>query len=133
MLERVPISRRPRPVIHLELHTGDLPQARTLYGELCGWSSRQTDTAAGSYLELELGRGFGGGIVECGTRRPTWLPYVEVSEIHAATERARRLGASVLLEPRACPMGWRSVVSTDAGGEIAFWADRRRALGSCVG
>jgi uncharacterized protein len=132
VIERDPIPPRPQPVIHLELHTGDLLRARTLYGELCGWSSRQVDTAAGSYLELELGRGFGGGIVECGTRRPMWLPYVEVTEIHAATERARRLGASVLLEPRECPAGWRSVVSTDAGGEVAFWVDRRLALGSCV-
>jgi hypothetical protein len=58
-------------------------------------------TRAGSYLALELGDGFGGGIVECGTGRPLWVPYVEVSEIAEATARARELGASVLLEPRA--------------------------------
>jgi predicted enzyme related to lactoylglutathione lyase len=123
----------PQPVVHLELHTGDLPRARALYAELCGWGTKQIDTEGGAYLELELGGGFGGGIVECGTRRPLWLPYVEVTEIHAATERARRLGASVLLEPRECQAGWRSVVATPAGGEIAFWADRRPGLGLCEG
>ena len=53
--------------------------------------------------------------------RPRWLPYVEVGEIGAATDRARELGASVLLEPREGPAGWRSVVRTAVGGEIAFW------------
>jgi hypothetical protein len=38
------------------------------------------------------------------------VPYVEVSEIAEATARARKLGASVLLEPREGPAGWRSVV-----------------------
>ena len=79
----------------------------------------------GSYLALELGGGLGGGIVECATERPLWLPYVEVDEIAAATERARALGAAVLLEPREGPAGWRSVVATPAGGEIAFWQQKR--------
>ena len=110
-----------RPIVHLELHTGDLPRARSLYAELCGWRSEQIDAGSCSYLALELGAGFGGGIVECGTHRPSWLPYVEVGEIAAATDQARLLGASVLLEPREGPAGWRSVVSTSVGGELAFW------------
>jgi hypothetical protein len=44
---------------------------------------------------LELGRNLGGGIVECGTDRATWLPYVDVSRIDEATDLARRLGASI--------------------------------------
>ena len=64
-------------------------------------------------------------MVECGTQRPLWLPYVEVPEIAGATECARWLGASVLLDPREGPAGWRSVVSTPAGGEIAFWQQKR--------
>ena len=31
------------------------------------------------------------------------------------------LGARVLLEPREGPTGWRSVVATPAGGELALW------------
>jgi predicted enzyme related to lactoylglutathione lyase len=113
------------PVVHLELHTGDLPRARAYYAELCGWRPEQIDAREGSYLALELGGGLGGGIVECGTTRSLWLPYVEVPDVDAATERARRLGASVLLEPREGPAGWRSVVATPAGGEIAFWRTKR--------
>jgi predicted enzyme related to lactoylglutathione lyase len=114
-----------KPVVHLELHTGDLSGARDVLAELCGWRQERVDTCAGSYLALELGGGLGGGIVECATGRPLWLPYVEVPEIHAATERARAAGARVLLEPREGPAGFRSVVATPAGGEIAFWQQKR--------
>ncbi len=113
------------PVVHLELHTGDLPRACAFYEDVCGWRPERIDGGCGSYLALELGGGLGGGVVECGTRRPLWLPYVEVAEIGDATERARELGASVLLEPREGPAGWRSVVATPAGGEIAFWQPKR--------
>jgi predicted enzyme related to lactoylglutathione lyase len=108
-------------VVHLELHTGDLPGACAFYSRLCGWRSERIEAGRGSYLALELGGGFGGGIVECEAKRPLWLPYVEVAEIGEVTERARRLGARVLLEPREGPAGWRSVVAAPAGGEIALW------------
>jgi predicted enzyme related to lactoylglutathione lyase len=108
-------------VVHLELHTGDLPEAEALYAQLCGWRAEQIDAGGGSYLALELGGGFSGGIVECETRRSLWLPYVGVAQIGEATERARALGASVLLAPREGPAGWRSVVATTAGAELAFW------------
>ena len=113
------------PVVHLELHTGDLARARALYAELCGWRAERIDAGNGSYLALELGDGFGGGIVQCETPRPLWLPYVEVPAIGEATERARGLGASVLLEPREGPAGWRSVIATPAGAELAFWQPKR--------
>jgi predicted enzyme related to lactoylglutathione lyase len=113
------------PVVHLELHTGDLPRARAFYAELCGWQPERIDTRHGSYLALALGGELGGGMVECATPHSLWLPYVEVAEIGEATERARRSGAAVLLEPREGPAGWRSVVAAPAGGEIAFWQPKR--------
>jgi len=114
-----------KPVVHLELHTGDLNGARELYADLFGWKQERIDAGQRSYLALELGRGLGGGIVECATDRPIWLPYVEVAEIRAATDAARATGADVLLEPREGPSGWRSVIATPAGGEIALWQPKR--------
>jgi predicted enzyme related to lactoylglutathione lyase len=113
------------PVVHLELHTGDLGGACAFHTRVCGWRSEWIGAAAGSYLSLALGRRLGGGIVECETDRPLWLPYVGVPDIAEATALARRHGASVLLEPREGPAGWRSVVSTPASGEIAFWQPKR--------
>jgi predicted enzyme related to lactoylglutathione lyase len=113
------------PLVHLELHTGDLAGAGAFYTELLGWRSERIRAGPRSYQALEMGGEVGGGIVECPTERALWLPYVEVDRVDEATERARRLGGSVLLEPREGPAGWRSVVATSAGGEIAFWQQKR--------
>src|SRR4051794_37107636 len=107
----------PDPVVHLELHTGDLPRACAFYGGLFGWPIE----AIGSYTAIGSGR----GAVECPTPRPLWLPYVAVPEIRGATERAVDLGASVLLTPREGPAGWRSVVSAPAAGQVALWQSKR--------
>ncbi len=74
---------------------------------------------------VHLGGGFAGGIVQCATQRPLWLPYVQVDEVDESTEHARQLGARVLLEPREGPVGWRSVVSTPEGGAVAFRQPKR--------
>jgi uncharacterized protein len=114
-----------RPVVHLELHAPDRERAGTFYRQLLRWRPELIRTASGSYLALNVGNGVGGGIVECDTRRPLWLPYVQVDGIESLTERARRLGATVLLEPSAGPAGLRSVISSPEGGEVAFWQPRR--------
>jgi len=121
------------PVIHLELHTGNLARACDFYTRLFGWHAETIDARCASYLALEWGEGLGGGIVECETRRPLWLPYVEVDDVAEATERTRSLGASVLLEPREGPAGWRSVVAAPAGAEIALWQPNRRGVSTAPG
>jgi predicted enzyme related to lactoylglutathione lyase len=113
------------PVVHLELHTGDLRGARELYRELCGWRPARVDTCHGSYEALPIGGAIGGGMVECQTKRSLWLPYVEVDDVDETVDRARVLGASILLEPRDGPSGRRAVVATPAGGELAFWQPKR--------
>jgi predicted enzyme related to lactoylglutathione lyase len=115
----------PNRVVHLELHTGDLAGAHAFYEQLCGWRPERIDAADSSYVALELGNSVSGGMVECPTERSLWLPYVEVAEIGQATAHARWLGASVLLEPREGPAGWRSVVATPAGAEVALWQQKR--------
>ncbi len=115
----------PSRVVHLELHTHDLSAASAFYGELLQWRSEEIESRWGSYRALLLGEGLDGGIVECGTATAGWLPYVEVDRVDVTTDRARELGASVLLGPREGPAGWRSVVRTAAGGEIALWTQKR--------
>jgi predicted enzyme related to lactoylglutathione lyase len=117
---------RSRPVLHLELHTGDLQGAVDFYAQLCGWRPERIEAANSSYTAIELGRrGLGGGIVQDGVERPLWLPYIGVEDAHRATRRAESLGAAVLLEPRQGPAGWRSIVASPTGGQIAFWQAKR--------
>lgn len=115
----------PHRVVHLELHTGDRQRAGAFYARLLKWQPDVIRAASSSYVALDMGGGVGGGIVECATRRPLWLPYVEVDQIDEAIEHARSLGAAVLLEPREGPSGWRSVVSSPEGGEVALWEPKR--------
>jgi predicted enzyme related to lactoylglutathione lyase len=115
----------PNRLVHLELHTTDLSRACAFYGQVCGWRPEQIHAGGGSYTALELGGRVGGGIVECGTPKSLWLPYVAVDDVAEATRRAEALGASVLLEPREGPAGWRSVVTEESGAELAFWQAKR--------
>jgi predicted enzyme related to lactoylglutathione lyase len=120
------MAERTRPVLHLELQTADVPRAAAFYTDLCGWRQERIEAAGSSYLAMRMGRrAIGGGIVESDVEQPLWLPYVAVSDVVRATGRAQGLGAAVLLEPREGPAGWRSVVATPAGGQIAFWAPKR--------
>jgi predicted enzyme related to lactoylglutathione lyase len=113
------------PLVHLELCTGNLACACTFYERLLGWRAERIDVGTSSYFALDLGSGIDGGVVEHDSERALWLPYVEVEDVASTTEHARLLGASVAVEPREGPAGWRSVVTTQAGGEIAFWQPKR--------
>ena len=118
----------PNRIVHMELHTHDLPRACAFYAEVCGWRPERIRAGGARYWALELnGRFGGGGVVECGTPQPLWLPYVEVADVACATERARTCGAVLLLEPREGPAGRSSVVRAPAGAEIAFWEPKHPA------
>ena len=119
------MAARPNPVIHLELHSGDLAAACSFFSPLCGWRAQRLTAGDAAYTALELGGCLGGGIVQCPARSAVWLPYVQVADIAEATRRARALGASLLLAPREGPAGWRSVVGAPGGGELAFWQPKR--------
>jgi predicted enzyme related to lactoylglutathione lyase len=116
------------PVVHLELHTGDLEGACAFYARVCGWRPERVRAGGQSYQTLATEGQVGGGVVECSTDRSLWLPYVGVPDVHAATELARELGAAVPLEPREGPAGWRSVVVSPTAGELAFWQPKRGLL-----
>jgi predicted enzyme related to lactoylglutathione lyase len=109
------------PVVHLELHTGNLPRACAFYMRMFGWRAETIDVGHGSYLALELGDGVQGGVVEHSSEGSLWLPYVEVADVAEATTRACVLGAAVPLAPREGPAGWRSIVAPPSGAKIGLW------------
>lgn len=109
------------PVVHLELQTNNLPRACAFYTQLFRWRAETIRANGSSYLALEIGEEIEGGVVEQERGRPAWLPYVEVADVAEATERGRRLGAAVTLDPREGPAGWRSVLVAPAGAAVALW------------
>jgi uncharacterized protein len=115
----------PNTVVHMELLTGDLARACDFYMRLFGWRAQTVEVNdGGAYHALDPGDGIGAGIVEGATARSLWLPYVEVPDIAEATARARELGACVPVNAREGPAGWRSVVATRDGAQIALWQSK---------
>ena len=114
------------PIVHLELHTANLPRACSFYRELFGWRPEPQRMSCGTYMSLGLADGLDGGVVECEVERAIWIPYVEVADVAATTGRAVSLGAEVPLPPREGPAGWRSLIETPAGAEIALWQPKTR-------
>jgi predicted enzyme related to lactoylglutathione lyase len=112
------------PLVHVELHTGDLSRACAFHAELFGWRAQTVHAGQASYVVLGWGRQLEVGVVGAETDRPLWVPYVEVADIGATTARARRLGASVLVEPSAGPTGWHGIISEPAGGTVGLWQPR---------
>src|SRR5687768_16715597 len=90
-------TRSTNPVVHLELQTANLPRACAFHTRLFGWHVEQIVAGSASYLAFELGDRVGGGVVERDTTGDVWLPYVEVPDVAAFTERAGLLGGSVTL------------------------------------
>jgi len=93
------------------------------------------------------GRGFGGGIVECGTAHPLWLPYVEVDQIEESTEHATwschavRLAcagfihAGSLRPRRGLPLPQSSSGDYGGGhveGRDRDWRESRAGAGACA-
>ena len=109
------------PVVHLELHTGNCARASDFYARLLGWRAETVEVAHRTYLSLQLGNGLEGGIVEHDGEGSLWLPYVEVADLVEVTDRARELGAAVVLEPSEGPVGWRSILAVPSGARIALW------------
>ena len=109
------------PVVHLQLETGNLPRACAFYTQLLGWRAEVVRVEAGSYVALHLSGDLDGGVVECDTRHPQWIPYVEVSDVEVFSASAQAQGAAVVLEPRECATGWRSVLLAPSGEKLALW------------
>jgi catechol 2,3-dioxygenase-like lactoylglutathione lyase family enzyme len=78
------IQLSPSPVVHLEVHTGNLARACSFYSRVCGWRLEQVELGDCSYRAFDLGGGLEGGVVECGASRAVWIPYLGVSRIDAA-------------------------------------------------
>jgi predicted enzyme related to lactoylglutathione lyase len=112
------------PVVHLELHTGNLSHASDFYTRVFGWPAKTVEVGHCRYLSLKLGDGIEGGIVEHHGEDSLWLPYVEVADLVEVIERARALGATVALEPREGPVGWRSILTVPSGARIALWQSK---------
>ena len=87
--------------VHVELNTTDVDKAKAFYGKLFQWTLE--DIPGGDYTLIKAGQGTGGGMMKhpIPGAPSTWLAYVEVADIKAATEKAKSLGASIKKDVKA--------------------------------
>jgi len=114
------------PFVHVELNTPDPKKAKAFYSNLFEWQLEDVSNPAvpdGSYTMIKVGKGTGGGIMKQIPGGPSgWLAYVEVDDIHAATQKARTLGAKVMKDVTEVPgMGWFSFIQDPSGAVLGLW------------
>ncbi len=112
-----------QPFVHLELSTPDLAKAKAFYTQLFGWKIDDMDMGGGmTYSTFKPDTAPGGGMVSMPGAPTGWLPYVGVEDIHASTEHARALGATVVTDVTEIPnVGWMSVLTDPTGAAIALF------------
>jgi uncharacterized protein len=117
-------ERMPNPFVHVELHTTDIDQAKKFYSQLFAWQLDDVPMPGGTYTVIKPGKGTGGGMMQ--QRVPgspsSWLAYVEVDDIAAATEKAKSLGAKITMDVMELPgIGWMSMLIDPTGAALALW------------
>ena len=109
--------------VHLELNTTDVSKAKAFYGKLFDWKLEDVPIGDG-YTMIDVGKGTGGGIMKqmIPNAPSSWLAYVEVDNIVAATQKAKSLGAKIMKDVTAVTdMGSLSIIVDPTGAMLGLW------------
>jgi len=113
------------PFVHVELHTGDVAKAKTFYSKLFGWKLEDMPMpGGGTYTMIQVGEGTGGGMMSAQPpgSPPRWQAYVGVDDVAASTQKAKELGAKVMMgKTEVAGAGYMSVIVDPTGAAIALW------------
>jgi predicted enzyme related to lactoylglutathione lyase len=107
-----------------ELATSDVGAAKSFYGDVFGWTSRDMDMGGGmTYSIFERpGGGDAGGCMPLTEDMkshgvpPNWLTYIGTEDVDASADKAKELGATVHMPPTDIPNVGRFAVLMDPTG-----------------
>jgi hypothetical protein len=112
------------PFVHVELNTTDVGKAKTFYGKLFGWKLEDVPMGTETYTMIGVGEGTGGGMMKhpMPGAPSTWLAYVLVDDVAAATQKAKSLGATVVKDvTEVMGAGHFSIISDPTGATLGLW------------
>jgi len=116
------------PFVHVELNTTDPTKAKAFYEKLFDWKLEDVPMGpGGTYTMINVGEGTGGGLMKhpMAGAPSTWLAYVLVDDIRAATDKAKALGATVAKDVTEVPgTGWFSIIVDPTGATLGLWKGR---------
>ncbi len=111
------------PFVHVELNSTDVPKAKAFYAKLFDWKLEDVPIGDG-YTMVDVGKGTGGGIMKqlIPNASSSWLAYVQVDDIKAATQKAKSLGAKVMKDvTEVADMGSLSIIVDPTGAMLGLW------------
>lgn len=112
------------PFVHVELNTTDTRKAKAFYGKLFDWKMSDIPMKKGKYTMIDAGKGTGGGMMkqQMPEAPSSWLAYVHVKDIDASTQKAKKLGATVMVDVEEVKgMGWLSIIQDPTGAMLGLW------------
>jgi hypothetical protein len=112
------------PFVHVELNTTDVDKAKAFYGDLFDWTLEDAPMPEGTYTMIKVGEGTGGGMMKHPVpgAPSAWLPYVQVTDIAAATQKAASLGATIMKDvTEVMGMGSLSILIDPTGAALGLW------------
>ena len=116
------------PFCHVELETTDVDKAKAFYGKLFDWKFDDMPMDGFAYTLIRVGEGTGGGLMAQPTpgAPSTWLAYVLVDNLEAATNKAKSLGAKICKEKTEVPgAGAFSIITDPTGAMLGLWEPKK--------
>lgn len=105
-----------------ELTTTDIDAAKSFYGEVYGWKTRDMDMGEMTYTMFtragEVDTAGGMNRPPGMEAPPHWLAYIGTDDVDKSTAKAKELGATVFMEPTDIPTVGRFSVLQDPAGAV---------------
>jgi len=105
-----------KPVVHFEVCGGDGKRLQAFYRDLFEWRINADNPMNYGIVDTQSGgKGIAGGVGPA-PARVTF--YVEVADLNACLLQAKKLGATVVMEPSAVPGGPTIAMFKDPEGNV---------------
>jgi predicted enzyme related to lactoylglutathione lyase len=117
------------PFVHVELVSTDVAKAKSFYGKLFKWKLEDVDMGDMTYTLIRVGEGTGGGLMQnpVPDGHSTWIAYVKVADVKAATKKAKGLGAKIKKDVTEVKgAGWLSIITDPTGAILGLWQPKKR-------
>jgi len=118
------IMNEPGALCWTELTTRDPTRAEAFYTALFGWTAKHSSPGAPmDYTEFHIQGKPGVGMMAMPAQVPAqvpsyWMPYFQVANCDASTEKAKQLGGRAMVGPQDIPGTGRFAILTDPQGAM---------------
>ena len=115
-----------------DLSTPNPARAEAFYSRLLGWQFTRDEKDPSGYLHIKNGEHFIGGVPPASYHPPGvpphWLAYFQVNDVDATANKAKEMGATLLMPPMTMEeVGRWSVIADPQGAVFAIFKSARHS------